>query len=175
MKKIAAVALLSALIAAPVVAQDMYIGANLGSAQIDVTGFDASTAFSVLGGYTISSNFAVEVAFVNFGSVDLPLGKKVESSALSVSGVGSYPLSDEAFLIGKLGLASTNLKQTNVPSESNTGLTYGIGAQFNFDKQIGIRAGYDVYKVGNVVTYKVGDAVVTEDETVMSLGAIFKF
>ncbi len=181
MKQIAAVALLSAFIAAPVAAQDMlaaqdmYIGVNVGSAQIDVPGYDASTALSVLGGYTINSNFAVEVAFVNFGSVDLPLSTTVDSSALSISGVGSYPLNDEAFLIGKLGLASTNLKQTNVPSESNTGLTYGIGAQFNFDKQIGIRAGYDVYKVGNVVTYQVGDAVVTEDETVMSLGAIYTF
>mgnify|MGYP003385510524 CR=1 FL=1 len=166
MKKIAAVALLSAFIAAPVVAQDMYIGANLGSAQIDVTGLDASTAFSVLGGYTINSNFAAEVAYVNFGSVDIVPGVTVKSSALSVSGVGSFPLNDQFSLIGKLGLASTNIEVTGAPSEKNTGLTWGVGAQFNVDKQIGIRAGYDAYKVGDVVT---------EDENVMSIGAIFKF
>ena len=168
MKKIAAVALLSAFIAAPVVAEDMhmYIGANVGSAQIDRTGFDASTAFSVLAGHKFNSNFAAEVAYVNFGSVDLPLGATVKSDAMSLSGVGSFPLNEQFSLFGKLGLASTTAKGTGSPSESNTGVTYGVGAQFYFDRQVAIRAGWDMYKIGDVNE---------EDEDVMSLGAIFTF
>ncbi|MEQ1838351.1 MAG: porin family protein [Candidatus Nitrotoga sp.] len=169
MKKIAAVALLSAFIAAPVAAEDMhmYIGANVGSAQIDATGFDASTAFSVLAGHKFNSNFAAEVAYVNFGSVDVaPAGSTVKSSAMSLSGVGSFPLNDQFSLFGKLGLASTTVKGTGFPSESNTGVTYGVGAQFDFDQQFAIRAGWDMYKIGDVNE---------EDEDVMSLGAIFTF
>lgn len=167
MKKIAAVALLSAFIAAPVAAEDMhmYIGANVGSAQIDATGYDASTTFSVLAGHKFNSNFAAEVAYVNFGSVDRPLGVTVKSDAMSLSGVGSFPLNDQFSLFGKLGLASTNIKVTGFPSDSNTGVTFGVGAQFNFDQQFAIRAGWDMYKVGDADT----------DEDVMSLGAIFTF
>lgn len=166
MKKIAAVALLSAFIAAPVAAEDMhmYIGANVGSAQIDRTGHDASTAFSVLAGHKFNSNFAAEVAYVNFGSVDVP-GATVKSDAMSLSGVGSFPLNDQFSLIGKLGVASTTLKKTAVASQSNTGVTFGVGAQFDFDQQFAIRAGWDMYKVGDADT----------DEDVMSLGAIFTF
>ena len=165
MKKIAVAALLSAFIAAPVAAQDMYIGVNVGSAQIDVTGLNSSTAFSVLGGYTIYSNFAAEVAFVNFGSVDRALGTTLKSRALSVSAVGSIPLNDQFSLIGKLGVASTTFKATNFDSDSEIGVTFGVATQFNFDKEISMRAGYDVYKV----------SADSADENVMSLGAIYQF
>lgn len=165
MKKIAAVALLSAFIAAPVAAQDMYVGVNVGSAEIDVTGSDSTTAFSVLGGYTINQNFAAELAYVNFGSFDNAPNSTVKSSALSLSAVGSYPINDMFSLFGKLGVASTTLKTTGAGSDSETDVTFGVGGQFNFDKQIGMRAGYDVYKVGKN----------SDNENVMSIGAIYHF
>ena len=84
---------------------------------------------------------------------------------MSLSGVGSFPLNDQFSLFGKLGLASTDVKQTGSPSASNTGVTFGVGAQFDFDQQFAIRAGWDMYKVGDADT----------DEDVMSLGAIFTF
>lgn len=167
MKKIAAVALLSALVSAPVAALDMYIGASAGSAQIDVTGLDSSRTFSVLGGYSINSNFAAEVAFVNFGSADnVVSGAIVKSSALSVSGVGSYPINNMFSLIGKMGVALTKLEVTGSDSASKTGLAFGVGAQYNLNNRIGIRAGYDVYNIGGVIT---------DDENVTSVGAIFSF
>jgi OmpA-OmpF porin, OOP family len=166
MKKIVATALLSALITAPVAAQDMYIGGNIGKAQIDAPGLDSSIAFSVLGGYTFNSNLAAEVAFINFGSADLALGATAKSSALNVSGVASYPINDLFSLIGKMGVALTTLKVTGSDSASKMGLTFGVGAQYNFDDQIGMRASYDVYNVGGAIT---------DDEEVLSIGAIFKF
>lgn len=169
MKKIAAVALLSALISTPVVAEGMhmYIGANVGSAQIDVTELDSSRAFSVLGGYSINSNFAAEVAFVNLGSADnVVSGAIVKSGALSVSGVGSYPINNMFSLIGKMGVALTTLKATGTDSSSKTGLVFGVGAQYNLNNRIGMRVGYDAYNVGGVIT---------DDEHVMSVGVIFNF
>jgi len=54
MKKIAIAVLLSAFVAAPAVAADTggYVGVNVGSAKIDSPGFDTTTSFGVLGGYS---------------------------------------------------------------------------------------------------------------------------
>lgn len=165
MKKIAITLLLSAFVAVPAVAADMYVGVNVGSAKIDSPGFDTTTSFALLGGYTFNENFAAEVAYSNFGSKDIGFGLTYKSSALSLSGVGSLPLNEQFSVFGKLGIASTTLELTGFPSESKSDLTYGFGGQFNVNKQIGIRLGYDVYKVGS------GSSV---DQKVTSIGGVFK-
>lgn len=168
MKKIAIAVLLSAFVAAPAVAADtpFYAGVNVGSAEIDSTGFSSTTSFGLLGGYTFNENVAAEVAYTNFGTKDLGFGFSYKSSALSISGVGSYPINEQFSVFAKLGFASTTLELTGFPSESKSDLTYGFGGQFNVNKQIGIRLGYDVYKVGS------GTSV---DQKVASVGAVFKF
>lgn len=165
MKKIAIVVLLSAVVAAPAVAAGMYAGVSAGSAKINISGYDSTTSFSLLGGYTFNENIAAEVAYSNFGSKDYPLGVTAKSSAVSLSAVGSYPINEQFSLFGKLGLASTTFDVAGV-SESKSDLTYGIGAQYNVNKQIGIRVGYDIYKVGSATSY---------DQSVTSLGGVFKF
>jgi OOP family OmpA-OmpF porin len=170
MKKIAMAILLPVFIAAPAVASDMYVGVNVGSAKIDSPGFDTTTSFALLGGYTFNEYFAAELALINFGSKDYSTifgPTTVKSSAWSLSGVGSYPINEQFSVFAKLGLASTTLEATGFPSTSKSDLTYGLGGQFNVNKQIGIRLGYDVYKVS--------DSVLTVDQKVTSIGAVFKF
>lgn len=166
MKKIAIAVLLSAFVAAPAVAADMYVGVNVGSAKIDSPGFDTTTSFALLGGYTFNQYFAAEVAYTNFGSKDIGFGFTYKSSAWSLSGVGSYPFNEQFSVFGKLGIASTTLELTAFPSESKSDLTWGLGGQFNVNKQIGIRLGYDQYKVGSSSS---------ADEKVTSIGGVFKF
>ena len=168
MKNIAIAVLLSAFIVAPAFAADtpFYAGINVGSAKIDSTGFSTTTSFSLLGGYTFNENVAAEVAYTNFGSKDIGFGFTYKSSAFSISGVGSYPINEQFSVFAKLGFASTTLELTAFPSESKSDLTYGFGGQFNVDKQIGIRVGYDVYKVGSPTSV---------DQKVTSVGAVFKF
>lgn len=167
MKKIAAAVLLSAFVAAPAVAADIYAGINVGSAKIDSPGFGSTTSFALLGGYSFNENFAAEVAYTNFGSKDYPTVSGVKSSAMSVSGVGSLPINEQFSVFAKLGIASTTLEATGFASTSKTDLTYGFGGQFNINRQVGIRLGYD--------TYKVSDSFITVDQTVTSVGAVFKF
>jgi OmpA-OmpF porin, OOP family len=169
MKKIAVAILLSAFVAVPAVASDMYVGVNVGSAKIDSPGFDTTTSFALLGGYTFNEYFAAELALINFGSKDysIPGTITVKSSGFSISGVGSYPINEQFSVFAKLGLASTTLEATGFSSTSKSDLTYGLGGQFNVNKQIGIRLGYDVYKVS--------DSVLTVDQKVTSIGALFKF
>ena len=164
MKKIAIAVLLSAFVAAPAVAADVYAGINVGSAQIDSPGFDSSNSFALIGGYSVNENFAAEIAYSNFGS-ESGGGITSKSSAMSISGVGSLPINEQFSLFGKLGFATTTLEILWF-SESNSDLTFGFGGQFNIDKQIGIRVGYDVYKVGSAPSV---------DQEVVSVGGVFKF
>jgi len=166
MKKLAAAVLLSTIVAAPAVASDMYVGVNVGSAKIDASNLDSTTSFALLGGYNFNNNFAAEVAYTDFGSKDYS-GFTLKSSAWSISGVGSYPFNEQFSVFAKLGFASTTT-DTSGSSTDKSDLTYGIGGQFNVNKQIGIRLGYDVYKVAD-------PSSATFDQSVASIGALFNF
>ena len=170
MKKIAIAMLLSAVVAAPSVAADMYVGVNVGSAKIDASNLDSTTSFALLGGYTFNEYFAAEIGYTDFGSKDYqdPAGPfSVKSSAWNISGVGSYPFNEQFSVFAKLGIASATT-DTSGSSTSKSDLTYGIGGQFNVNKQVGIRLGYDVYKVADPTSS-------TFNENVASIGGIFKF
>ncbi len=164
MKNILAVALLSAFVAGPAVAADTYVGVNVGSAQIDSPGFDSSKSLGLLGGYSFNESFAAEVAYIDFGS-ESGGGITSKSSAVSISGVVSLPINKQFAVFSKLGLASTTYESQG-DSESKSDLTFGVGGQFNVNKQVGIRAGYDLYKVGSPDTV---------NQRVVSVGAVFKF
>lgn len=166
MKRIAIAILLSAFVAVPAVAANMYAGVNVGLAKTDVSGFDTTTSFALLGGYSFNENIAAEVAYSNFGSKDTGFGFSTKIRALSISGIGSYPINDQFSVFGKLGFASTAFERTSFPAENKSDLTYGFGGKYNVNNQVSIRVGYDVYKVS------VGTSV---DEKVMSVGGVFKF
>ena len=54
-------------------------------------------------------------------------------------------------------------------SESNTDLTYGLGVRWDFTKNLGVRAEYQIYKdIG-------GGDIGESDVNVMSVGVIWKF
>lgn len=169
MKKIAIAALLSAVVAAPAVAADMYAGVNVGQTKYDFqagAAKDTSTAFGILGGYTFNENLAAEAAYTSLGSVDVGPGTTVKGSAISLSGVGSYPFSKEFSIFGKLGFARTTADATGQASENKSAVVFGLGGQYNVSPEIGIRAGFDRYKVGSTNSI---------NADVMSIGAVFKF
>lgn len=171
MKKIAIALLLSTYAMAPAFAADtpFYAGINVGTGKIDLSGTSSTTSFELLGGYTINQYFAAEAAYSDFGNHDYP-GGNMKSSAVSIKGVGAYPINEQFSVFAKLGIASTTWEVSptglGTASESKTDLTYGIGGQFNINQQIGIRLGYDVYKLGSSLS---------ADEKVTSIGAVFKF
>jgi OmpA-OmpF porin, OOP family len=164
MKKIAIAAILSAFVAAPALAADTYLGVNVGKNQTDYSGVNSSTAIGVLGGYTINQHVAAEVAYTNLGSADTKYGTSLTGHVFSIAAVGSLPLNNDFSLLGKLGLASSTVEESGY-SESKSDLTYGIGAQYNASKTVGIRLGYDSFKVGSSNT---------KDSTLITIGAVFK-
>jgi OmpA-OmpF porin, OOP family len=173
MKKIAIAALLSAVIAAPAVAADMYAGVNLGQTKYDISGAtkNTATAFGILGGYTFNENFAAEAAYTSLGSVDIVPGVTVKGHVIGLSGVGSYPFNQQFSLFGKLGFARTTVEGSGpncigCTSDNKSGVTFGFGGQYNVSPTVGIRAGFDRYKVG---------INPTKNADVMSVGGVFKF
>ena len=164
MNKIAIAALLSAFVAAPAIAADTYVGVNVGKNQMNYSGVNSSTAIGVLGGYSFNQNVAAEVAYINLGSVDTNYPSTITGRVFSIAAVGSLPLNKEFSLLGKLGVASSTIEELGY-SQSKTDLTYGIGAQYNVSRTVGVRLGYDSFKVGSSYT---------KDSALISIGAVFK-
>jgi OmpA-OmpF porin, OOP family len=167
MKKIAMAVLLAAFVATPVVAAESYVGVSVGQNDIDLNGIDKSTAFSIFGGLAFNEFFAAELAYVDMGSADTIIpGYSIDGRAISLAAVGSLPLTPDFSLFAKLGYASTKLEATGGASETHGDYTYGVGAQFDVSKEVGIRVAYDNYKVFKDPS---------EDSALTSIGVLFKF
>jgi OOP family OmpA-OmpF porin len=137
-----------------------------GSSSVD----DSGTAFGVNGGYRFNRNFAVEGALSRLGSFDYSsstgadtVSGRFTANALSVAGVGIYPLTPAWSLYGKAGLALTDsqLEASSASgataldnrSHTGTGLLFGAGVTYDFDRAYFAKAGWDHYaKVGDAST-----------------------
>lgn len=165
MKKIAIATVFSALIASPAIAGDGYLGVNVGQNKIDVSSVKESTAFGILGGYAYNENLAAEVAYIDLGSAERNFStSKLTGNVISIAAVGSLPLNNDFSVFAKLGYAQSKIEVPGI-SETKSDLTYGIGAQYNASKTVGIRLGYDSFKVGTTST---------KDSALITIGAIFK-
>lgn len=162
-KKIAIAVLLSVFVAAPAMADNtgkFYVAADLGKASysnvVSIWGptFPNPSVFRVAGGYHVSGNVAVELGYSNFGDSTIDYGstgKEILSlTSMQFAAVGSYPLSTELDLIGKLGIANNNVDYQDTgfaisASSSKTSLMFGLGAQYHVNQQLSLRALYDNY------------------------------
>ena len=163
MKKTAMTILLSACVATPALADNsgkFYIAGDLGQASYsNVTvpaagGFTAGTfanpgMVGIAGGYHFSEMLAVEVGYSKFGDSTLNYGGigsvTLATSSLHVAAVGTYPLTAQFDLIGKLGLSANkeNLTGFANQSQSKTDLLLGIGAQYHINSKFAVRAQYE--------------------------------
>lgn len=165
-----------------------YIGGTIGQSEVDIENCggpiacdEKDMAWRILGGYQINRNVAVELGFHQFGdaSASGPGGNlNYEANAFELVGLGAFPLGNGFSIYGKAGLYRGETKVTGSTvltgpvdiKETNTDLTYGIGAQYNVNRQLGIRLEWQRYTdVGD-------DATIDEsDIDVMSLGLVFRF
>lgn len=165
-----------------------YVGGSIGQSAVDIEGCggvvdcdDKDTAWRVLGGYQINRNFSVELGFHQFGdaSASGPGGRiDFEAHAIELVGLGSLPLGNNFAVYGKAGVyrgetqatGSTILTGPIDIEETNTDLTFGVGAQYNFNPKFAIRAEWQRYtNMGDEET--IGES----DVDVLSLGLIVRF
>lgn len=165
MNKIAIAAALFALIATPAIAGEGYLGVNAGQNKIDSSTVKESTSFGIFGGYAYNENIAAEVAYTDLGSAERTIAAaKITGNVKSIAAVGSLPLSNDFSLFAKLGYAQSTIDVPGV-SETKSDLTYGVGAEYNASKTVGIRLGYDSFKVGTTTI---------RDSALITIGAVFK-
>jgi OOP family OmpA-OmpF porin len=131
-----------------------YAGLDVG--QTDV-GPEDDTGFKIFGGYQFHRNIAAELGY------GLLFDKSgVELTSIEAVAVGIFPLANQFSLIGKLGFAMLKAKGPG-GSEDDTELTYGIGAQYDFTRNLGARLQWQRYNTD------------PDDVDFISLGVVWRF
>jgi OmpA-OmpF porin, OOP family len=179
----------------PALAQEtgFYLGGALGQSSFDVdcTGAtscdDKDSSWKIFGGYQFNKHFALEFGYADLGettaSVSVPpftVNLALEATVWDLVAVGSLPIADRFSILGKIGLyrADTEINGT-VPglgsdseSASNTDLTFGIGARYDFTRNLGVRLEWQRYQdVGG----EFFGVTAESDVDVMSAAVIWKF
>ena len=159
-----------------------YVGATFG--QSDFGSCDApagvscdtkDTAWRALAGYQINRNFAAELGYHNLGETKFSgagIDARAKVNAWELVGIGAFPFANQFAAYGKLGgyHAKTEVSG-NIGSgdDTNTGVTYGVGLQWDPMPPLGVRLEWQRYNdVG-------GDNSAKGDISVLSLGAIWRF
>lgn len=154
-----------------------YVGASVGQGEQK---FDCAsgttcdrkdTAWRLFGGYRFHPNFSAELGYATLGSAKFG-SADVETNAWDLSGLGAFPLGNQFSLFGRLGAyhATTDVSGAGSASEDKNGLTYGLGAQFDLNRNLGLRAEWQRYrKVGG------GDLGQEANADLLSVGALWHF
>jgi OmpA-OmpF porin, OOP family len=144
------------------------------------------TAWKLFGGYQFNDIVAVEVGYHDLGklkgvtTITAPAPGTAagtwEASALSVSAVATYGITDRFGFLIKGGLAATRLK-ANVSSpapfsanETRVQPVLGVGVKFDFTKAIGVRAEFERFN-------NIGDGATTGQSPfqVWSVSGLYRF
>lgn len=149
----------------------VYIGGSIGQADYKDGSVgdsdDKDTAWRILGGYQFNRHFAAELGYHDLGEVSSSAGA-TEGNAWELVGVASYPLASQLSVYGKLGGYRGELEGPGA-RETNTDLTYGVGLQYDFARQVGVRGEWQRYeKMG-------GGAAGETDVDVLSVGVVYRF
>ena len=168
-----------------------YVGASAGQSKakdscpnsipVGVSCDDTSGAYGVFGGYQFNKYLGAELGYTDLGEVTasgLGTTETIKVKGIELLGVGTFPINPQFEVYGKVGVFFWDLKDScagtlcGFSSQSDTGtdLTYGLGAKFNFTKNVGVRVQYQRYKdIGNEATTG------KDDVDVISVGVVFKF
>ena len=116
-----------------------YIDASVGQTDINESGWDDGTSFSVGAGYSFTQYISAEARYIDFGEFDDndPPVWRLSGDALVVDLVASYPLTDKVSMFAKLGVFGwdAELNQDGfgeLASDDGTDITYGVGVSFGF-------------------------------------------
>ena len=117
---------------------------------------DASKLIVFFGGYQFHKHIAVELGYGMLFDKN-----SVEVTTMEAVAVGIFPLNNQFSIIGKLGLANVEAEGPG-GSEDKTELTYGIGVQWDFTRNLGARAQWQRYDTDDAVDY-------------LSIGIVWRF
>jgi OOP family OmpA-OmpF porin len=150
LKQIIAAALLTSAFAAPVFAEGtgFYGALDLNTWSMSNTpsgASDPSTGYRIAGGYHFTPNWGAELGYAASGNGTVG-GQNFKGESTQIAVTGTYPINAQFDVFGKLGYAMNKLTgdaTAGCNQCSKNDYMYGIGAQYNFNKQVGIRLQYE--------------------------------
>ncbi|HET9403218.1 MAG TPA: outer membrane beta-barrel protein [Burkholderiales bacterium] len=114
-----------------------YVGAEVGRGDF---GSEDDIGYKILGGYRFHRTFAAELAYgFLFDKHD------TEVTALELVAVGMWPLGNNFAILGKLGFANWEVDGPGV-NRDGTEVTWAVGAQFDFSRNLAFRATWQRYE-----------------------------
>jgi len=171
------------------------ISSELQGSGLTMTSIDednADVGYKLFGGYKFNKYFAVEGGYFNLGkfgftATTTPPGTFTGSGkfqGLNLDAVGILPLSQKFSAFGRVGYIYTETKDSFSGSGGGTGVAasnpnpekkdgnykYGLGAQYDFTYNLGLRAEWERYRVNDAVGNK-GDIDMALISLVYTFGA----
>jgi opacity protein-like surface antigen len=144
----------------PALADDGFsLGASIGYANIKDNepdfDFDAQdTGYKIFANYTFANFLGLEGAYVDFGEPSdqfAGLSGVIDAQGWSLYGVGALPLGSSVEVFGKAGVISWDADSlvdgVLVGADDGNDLALGIGARWNANESIGIRAEYEWFDI----------------------------
>lgn len=146
---------------------------------------DKDTSWKIFAGYQFNENLGAELGYVDLGSLTasgtvlgVPFSANADAKTWELVGVGTFPISKDFGVFGKLGIHRWDLDVNGtIPgvgsaslSDSGTDLTFGAGVQWNFTQQAAARLYWQRYN-------DIGDDNTTgkDDVDVFGVSVLFKF
>ncbi len=123
---------------------------------------DNDLGWKLFAGYNINQYFGAELAYIDLGEADIDVNftapvvatasGNAEVDGFAIVGIARYPVYDQLDVFGKIGafvwdidaevmLAGT----TSSPSEDGTSVLLGAGVEYEFTKNIGVRAEWEYF------------------------------
>ena len=136
-----------------------YGGVSVGSSVVKETSegitFKGNDfAWAVWGGYMFNDNFGIEAGWADWGKPDDTIeGVKaaIDASGYQVVLLGVLPVNDNIDLLGKVGVAMWEseyfIESVSIGEDDGNDLALGIGARWNTESGLGIRAEFEWYDI----------------------------
>lgn len=176
MKKVLIASLLSSLFAAPAfaMAPGPYIALDINSTSVTNTGplGNPGTGFRIGAGYRITPNLGVEANYGETGSSNSVAGMSYKVSAFQLAAIGIYPVNDQIDVFARLGASANKVTPSgySLPSTNKTDLLVGVGGQYHFNQNWGVRLMYESY--GKATSGNPGG---DSSVSAVSLGGVYAF
>ncbi|MBK9522669.1 MAG: porin family protein [Rhodocyclaceae bacterium] len=157
--------------------------------QVDFSLDKKTTSWKLLGGMQLTPIWGVEVQYTDLGKRDITVISvatavgvqgSVDSDQYSIAGTGRYMFSPTTYVHGKLGVTGNHMSGgrwcasptacVSSGSETNTGFLWGFGLGHNFNKNWGIKGGYENF--GKMMNDVNGKSVTASN---MGVNVIYSF
>ena len=173
MKLIAkAIVSVAALAAFAAHAEGPYVGGSVGNTRYSGPEYGgirdrSDTGGKLYGGYGFTPNVAIEAGWAGLGVASTNAGSGVRTEGLFVDAVGKVPLGQNFSALGRIGAFHGKSRIAGV-EETSTQPKVGLGLQYDFTKQLGLRGEWERYRFKGVGGGK-------GDSDMYSLGVNFQF